>query len=244
MVFDTFAARAPRLSAARMRAVHDWIVRTANHRCKQTDALDCRLFMDMDMAVLARQPLSSYAAYAAQTRAEYRHHHTLAFNWGRSAFLHAFAKSKEPIYTTPQFAHFEAPARANASSRPPPSAASSPSGCSRRSSCSPRAPRASRPTTPGDTTARSSARPAPPRRAARAVVVPHRADVICSVPPPADERRRRRRARGVVQPAAQWPPRAAEGAACVTSASTPSSRSTRPRRTPCLPTRAPISCAR
>ena len=114
MVFDTFAARAPRLSAARMRAVHDWIVRTANHRCKETDALDCRLFMDMDMAVLARQPFSCSAAHAAQPRAEYRHHHTLAFNWGRSAFLHAFAKSKEPIYTTPQFAHLEAPARANA----------------------------------------------------------------------------------------------------------------------------------
>ena len=167
MVFDTFAARAPRLSAARMRAVHDWIVRTANHRCKETDALDCRLFMDMDMAVLARQPFSSYAAYAAQTRAEYRHHHALAFNWGRSAFLHAFAKSKEPIYTTPQFAHLEGAGARHALVE---------AAALRRvlamwllqalfllAACA----RASRLTTPGDTTARSSARPAPPRLALR-----------------------------------------------------------------------------
>ena len=64
-VFLRFAAAsAPRLARARAGAIAAWIVDTKHHRCAPGDAYDKRLFMDADMAILAR-PHDEHAARAS-----------------------------------------------------------------------------------------------------------------------------------------------------------------------------------
>jgi pantetheine-phosphate adenylyltransferase len=91
-----------------------WIVQTSDHRCADTDEHDCKLFMDFDMAILAAPP-AEYRVYAASVRQEYAHHGTIAWAYGRSAFLSSFARSQAPIFATAVFRERgEAIARRNA----------------------------------------------------------------------------------------------------------------------------------
>ena len=40
-------------------SVYDWIVRTADHKCNASDSYDCRLFMDIDLAILVSKEKES-----------------------------------------------------------------------------------------------------------------------------------------------------------------------------------------
>lgn len=110
-IFRTFAAEAACLSAALVDAVSHWIELTTDHRCGVEDTSDARLFMDMDMAVLAL-PAPEYDAYALQVRAEYAHVSNAAWCYGRSRFL-STAASAPHIYHTARFQGMEGRARAN-----------------------------------------------------------------------------------------------------------------------------------
>ena len=106
-------ARAAQLAALEEKVAR-WIVQTKDHRCTDADELDCKLFMDFDMAILATPP-AEYAAYAANVRREYGHLSTAAWCYGRGAFLRSFAQSDAPIFATPAFRDAgEAAARRNA----------------------------------------------------------------------------------------------------------------------------------
>ncbi|CAE7865795.1 unnamed protein product [Symbiodinium sp. KB8] len=77
--------------------------------------MDCRLFMDFDMAVLGR-PWEQYEEYSRQIRREYSHVPEAVFCLARSAFLKsAAADLSSPIYATETFRDSrESQARANA----------------------------------------------------------------------------------------------------------------------------------
>lgn len=96
--------------------VSKWIIATKDHRCSADDDSDMRLFMDIDMAILAAPP-ERYAAYARAVRREYGHLHSLMWCFGRARFLSAFAASETPIFATEAFRTAgEAVARHNARS--------------------------------------------------------------------------------------------------------------------------------
>ena len=114
-VFRAFEAQS-RPSFAAGDKVYDWIVATASHRCSEDDERDKKLFMDMDMSILAA-PRAEYARYAANVRREYAHFNELFWCWGRAKFLSASAASDTPIFATEEYrATGEAAARRNAAS--------------------------------------------------------------------------------------------------------------------------------
>ena len=89
---------------------------TAGHRLPQDlgdPALeDARLFLDMDLSILAA-PWPAFSAYEAAIRREYGHIDDTAFRAGRRRLLRAFLQ-RSRLYYSSQFApRFEAPARAN-----------------------------------------------------------------------------------------------------------------------------------
>ncbi|KAG8461441.1 hypothetical protein KFE25_001045 [Diacronema lutheri] len=112
-----FAADAGGLDARLVDQVGAWIEATADHRAAPTAGADCRLFLDLDMMVLAREP-AAYDAYAAQVRAEYRHVWAPVYWAARAAFLEravrGSADGSAPIFHSAHFEHAEALARANA----------------------------------------------------------------------------------------------------------------------------------
>ncbi|UBV42442.1 phosphohydrolase [Deinococcus taeanensis] len=69
------------------------------------------LFVDADLAVLGADP-ATFAAYDHAIRAEYAHVPDGAYRIGRSAVLRHFLE-RQPLYTTPEFAALDAPARVN-----------------------------------------------------------------------------------------------------------------------------------
>ena len=87
--FEAFAAelalghRAP----ARVAKVAAWIATTKTHKCGAAAGFDERVFMDADMAILARTPWREYARYTAGVRAEYAHVPEVGWFFGRGAFL-------------------------------------------------------------------------------------------------------------------------------------------------------------
>ncbi|CAE7642679.1 coaD [Symbiodinium sp. CCMP2592] len=95
--------------------VRRWIEQTAHHKCADGDEMDCRLFMDFDMAVLGR-PWEQYEEYSRQIRQEYCHVPEAVFCLARSAFLKSAAADLSlPIYATDAFRDSrESQARANA----------------------------------------------------------------------------------------------------------------------------------
>jgi len=66
--------------------VRRWIIQTASHAVSEEDDEDCKLFLDMDMAVLGR-PWEEYEAYSRQIRVEYAHVPAAIFYKARSEFL-------------------------------------------------------------------------------------------------------------------------------------------------------------
>lgn len=120
--FRRFADDAHCLDASLIERVSGWIEATANHAVAHDDSNDCKLFLDLDMAVLAREP-AAYDAYAAQVRAEYRHVWTPLFWAGRARFLEgtlaapaAGSSSRSgaaAIFHSEQFQHLEPRARTN-----------------------------------------------------------------------------------------------------------------------------------
>lgn len=110
-LFDKFAQEAMpfRTSEGRSKGemadkVWKWIVQTAHHRCSSEDEIDCRFFMDFDMAVLGR-PWPEYEVYSKQIRKEYCHVSEALFCTARSAFLVTTASSSSAgsIYATDAF---------------------------------------------------------------------------------------------------------------------------------------------
>lgn len=121
-VFDTFGQEAlpagdpPGLLKGELIAkVKGWIHQTAHHKCSEEDSLDCKLFMDFDMAVLGR-PWPDYDLYSKQIRQEYSHVPDSLYCSARGAFLESTAAgSGRPIYATDVFrSQREARARENA----------------------------------------------------------------------------------------------------------------------------------
>lgn len=89
---------------------------TAGHRLPEglTGAAleDARLFLDMDLSILAA-PWPVFAAYEAAIRREYAHVDDTAFRAGRRRLLEAFLQ-RERLYYSSHFApRFEAAAREN-----------------------------------------------------------------------------------------------------------------------------------
>ena len=73
---------------------------------------DARLFLDMDLSVLAAER-AAFEAYEAAIRREYAHVDAAAFRAGRRRVLEGFL-ARERLYFSNHFApRFEAPARAN-----------------------------------------------------------------------------------------------------------------------------------
>eukprot|EP00434_Breviolum_minutum_P025657 symbB.v1.2.022672.t1/scaffold1992.1/size93445/3 len=91
-VFEDFVQEAlPTVDLGRDRGfratkVKRWIVQTAHHKCTEDDEMDCKLFMDFDMAVLGR-PWQQYEVYSQQIRQEYSHVPEALYCTARSAFL-------------------------------------------------------------------------------------------------------------------------------------------------------------
>lgn len=112
-VFQAFAAEAGCLPAPLVAKVSRWIILTASHRVEETDDMDCRLFMDFDMSVMAK-PSREYDAYAAQVRAEYAHLNSLLWGIGRCRFLTKAVASSERTFMCDAFSAQEDQARANA----------------------------------------------------------------------------------------------------------------------------------
>lgn len=52
-------------------SIYDWIVRTADHKCTAQDSNDCKLFMDIDLAILGTSP-ELYETYYKNVSEEYR----------------------------------------------------------------------------------------------------------------------------------------------------------------------------
>lgn len=93
--------------------VFAWIVQTKHHRCADSDPMDCRLFMDFDMAVLGR-PWPEYEAYSKQIRQEFIHVPEALFCMARASFLKTTAAAPS-IFTTAAFKDsHESQARKNA----------------------------------------------------------------------------------------------------------------------------------
>lgn len=84
-----------------MTKVSRWIVQTAHHRCAESDELDCKLFMDFDMAVLGK-PWEEYEEYSKKIRREYIHVPEPVYWTARQAFLEATAGGP-PIFATEPF---------------------------------------------------------------------------------------------------------------------------------------------
>ena len=73
---------------------------------------DARLFLDMDLSILAA-PWPAFCAYESAIRAEYGHVGDRDFQAGRRALLQTFLK-RDRLYLSDHFtARFEAPARQN-----------------------------------------------------------------------------------------------------------------------------------
>ena len=77
-----------------------------------SDALDCRIFLDLDLSILGSGE-AAFDAYEAGVRFEYRHVTQAAFNAGRAGVLRRFLM-RDSLYLSPWGrARFEAKARAN-----------------------------------------------------------------------------------------------------------------------------------
>eukprot|EP00428_Durinskia_dybowskii_P034036 CAMPEP_0170275874 /NCGR_PEP_ID=MMETSP0116_2-20130129/37921_1 /TAXON_ID=400756 /ORGANISM="Durinskia baltica, Strain CSIRO CS-38" /LENGTH=514 /DNA_ID=CAMNT_0010527145 /DNA_START=108 /DNA_END=1648 /DNA_ORIENTATION=+ len=66
--------------------VQRWIMQTATHKTTLYDDDDCKLFMDLDMAILGSDP-KRYARYAQQIRNEYIHVPEAMYCKARASFL-------------------------------------------------------------------------------------------------------------------------------------------------------------
>jgi predicted metal-dependent HD superfamily phosphohydrolase/phosphopantetheine adenylyltransferase len=112
--FRRFAAEAGCLEPALVARVCEWIEATATHRAHARTHGDGKLFLDFDMAVLAKDA-AGYDAYAAQIRAEYRHVWAPLYWAARARFLEAQATGAgRPVFQSDQLAHLEPLARSNA----------------------------------------------------------------------------------------------------------------------------------
>ncbi|KAJ8598415.1 hypothetical protein CTAYLR_007648 [Chrysophaeum taylorii] len=93
---EFFAAASPELSLLERQLAFEWIVQTKHHRCMADDPIDCKFFMDFDMAVLGK-PAAEYDAYAARAREEYASVPEAAWCRGRGAVLEKMAT---PVFAT------------------------------------------------------------------------------------------------------------------------------------------------
>lgn len=101
------------LSAAMTKTVSDWIEWTKAHAAPTGTPEDALLFLDFDMAVLAK-PWNDYYTYAAQVRCEYEHVPESAYVTGRPAYFERqLADSAHTFYLSRGLAHLESRARAN-----------------------------------------------------------------------------------------------------------------------------------
>ena len=92
--------------------VSQWISQTATHACDPKDSSDCRLFMDMDMAILG-QSRRRYRRYTAQVQHEFSHIPVALYAAARSTFLVQLA-TQASIFATDAFRRkYEAQARSN-----------------------------------------------------------------------------------------------------------------------------------
>ena len=97
---------------------HDEVERVAalvlatQHHHADADDTDARLFLDLDLSVLA-QSAPNYARYSAAVRSEYAWVDEARFRAGRSVVLRSFLE-RAAIYRTPELhAAWDAAARAN-----------------------------------------------------------------------------------------------------------------------------------
>ena len=102
------AAGAPEAAIARVEALID----ATRHAAEPgPDDRDARLLVDIDLGVLGAGP-ERYARYEAEIRREYAWVPAAWFRARRAELLRGFL-ARPRVYTTPEFAAREAPARAN-----------------------------------------------------------------------------------------------------------------------------------
>jgi predicted metal-dependent HD superfamily phosphohydrolase len=113
-----YFAKQVKLNGTLSRKVGAYILATKKHDVSASLDRDLRLFVDLDMAVLGRQPRTgsgSYAEYAGRIRREYAHVSDADYCTTRAAFLAAVSKDRsKPLYATSAYrASHEEAARAN-----------------------------------------------------------------------------------------------------------------------------------
>jgi len=106
-VFRKFAHEAG-LDLCLTKEISKAIVQTKKHRSTPEDSVDCQLFLDFDMAVLAR-PWDQYLRYTQQVRQEYCHVPQPMWCLARSEFL--TLSLEHPVFS--QLTNLEATATAN-----------------------------------------------------------------------------------------------------------------------------------
>ena len=107
--FSTEANLAPEAS----ETVSNWILWTKAHAAPEGTPEDALLFLDFDMAVLAK-PWPSYYHYAAQIRQEYNHVPVEAYTSGRPAYFERqLSNTAHKFYLSRGLAHLEPRARKN-----------------------------------------------------------------------------------------------------------------------------------
>ena len=110
LLFLDFAKEAG-LPPATASTVDLWIVRTAHHLRGEASG-DMAAFLDIDLAVLGRQP-AQYARYSEAIRKEYSHVPRADYAAGRAKVLETFAKTERLFFTERARARHEAVARQN-----------------------------------------------------------------------------------------------------------------------------------
>ncbi|MFC4640452.1 phosphohydrolase [Deinococcus hohokamensis] len=107
-VFDQWLAAHSAPDAARAQ-VQDLIL--ATRHVAEPEGRDAALLVDADLSILGAEP-ARFAAYDGAIRREYAHVPDEPYRQGRLGVLQAFLR-RERLFTTPEFAALEAPARAN-----------------------------------------------------------------------------------------------------------------------------------
>ena len=112
VLWQRFAAEA-KLPQETSEIVSDWILWTKAHAAPEGTPEDALLFLDFDMAVLAK-PWQSYYRYAAQIRQEYSHVPAETYASARPAYFERqLSDPTHRFYLSRGLAHLESRARQN-----------------------------------------------------------------------------------------------------------------------------------
>jgi predicted metal-dependent HD superfamily phosphohydrolase len=93
--------------------VDDWIMQTKHHmQCPADAAPDKKLFLDLDLSILAAEP-DVYEAYSKAIRSEYSHISSPDFRRGRAKVMQTFLAAERLYFTSTLRDLWETRARSN-----------------------------------------------------------------------------------------------------------------------------------